>query len=75
MSYDVVSAPNTVHPLSNLHNPALTTILFAVMVKRLGGRVKITQSDIDDIAYSRLLESADATGAIEFETVERARTT
>lgn len=58
---------------SNLNNPNLTTILFAIMVKRLGGRVEITQADIDDIAYNRLLEDGREDGSIEFRLEERAR--
>ena len=43
-------------PGSHLNNPRLTTILFSVLVQRLGGTVKITQADIDAIAYGKLWE-------------------
>ena len=54
------------HPQSNLNNPLLTTILFAIMVKRLGGQVLITQSDIDDIAYSKMFEEGFSDGSLKF---------
>lgn len=39
------------------HLNAIPTMLaLAVLVDRLGGEVKITQADIDKVAYSRLLE-------------------
>lgn len=60
---------------SNLNNPELTTILFAILVKRLGGRVEITQADIDDIAYNRLEEEGKQDGSLEFRLIERQRTT
>lgn len=59
--------------MSNLNNPYLTTILFAIMVKRLGGRVEITQADIDDIADNRLMEDGREDGSIEFKLTERER--
>ena len=43
-------------PGSYLNNPRLTMILFSVLVQRLGGTVKITQGDIDGIAYGKLWE-------------------
>lgn len=58
---------------SNLNNPALTTILFAILVKRLGGKAEITQFDIDDIAYNRLEEEGRDDGSLEFRLVERQR--
>lgn len=59
-------------PRSNLNNPRLTTILFAIMVKRLGGTVEITQADIDAIAYNRLEEEGREDGSIAFRLIERA---
>lgn len=58
---------------STLNNPKLTTILFAILVKRLGGRAKITQADIDDIAYNRLEEEGKDDGSLEFRLIERQR--
>ena len=58
---------------SNLNNPQFTTILFAILVKRLGGRAEITQADIDDIAYNRLEEEGRSDGSLEFRLVERQR--
>jgi len=52
---------------SALNDPDLTTILFAILVKRLGGDVTITQADIDDIAYGRLVETVELEdGTIQF---------
>lgn len=56
---------------SNLNNPKLTTILFAILVKRLGGKAVITQADIDDIAYNRLEEEGRVDGSLEFRLIER----
>ncbi len=58
---------------SNLNNPRLTTILFAILVKRLGGKAEITQADIDDIAFNRLEEEGRQDGSLEFRLVERQR--
>lgn len=58
---------------SNLNNPVLTTILFGILVKRLGGRVQITQADIDDIAFNQLLEDGRPDGSLEFRLIERQR--
>lgn len=44
---------------SNLNDPHLTTLLFAIMVKQCGGIVTITQADIDVVApKERLLRLA-----------------
>lgn len=58
---------------TNLTDPQLTALLFAVLVKRLGGKVKITQVDIDDIAYNRLEEKGREDGSLEFRLIERKR--
>ena len=58
---------------SNLNDPKLTTILFAILVKRLGGKTTITQVDIDDIAYNALEEEGKDDGSIEFRFIERPR--
>ncbi len=58
---------------SNLNNPQLTTLLFAILVKRLGGKALITQGDIDAVAYNRLEEEGRADGSLEFRLVERQR--
>lgn len=34
----------------------LTVIIVSILVSRLGGSVDISQQDIDDIAYNRLIE-------------------
>ena len=56
---------------SNLNNPNLTTILFAILVKRLGGTVRIEQSDIDEVAYNRLEEEGFIDGVVEFRLITR----
>jgi len=58
-------------PQSNLNNPKLTTILFAILVKRLGGKAEITQADLDDIAFNQLEEEGKADGSLEFRLVRR----
>jgi hypothetical protein len=59
------------HPQSNLNDPKLTTLLFAILVKRLGGKVEIAQADIDDVAFNRLLEEGREDGILEFRLLER----
>ena len=59
---------------SRLNNPKLTTLLFAVLVKRLGGNVEIRQEDIDAVAYNRLKEDVETDGSIGFRLIERQRT-
>lgn len=54
---------------TNLNNPQLTILLFAVLVKRLGGRAEITQTDIDAVAYNRLIEHGREDGSVEFNLV------
>lgn len=58
---------------SNLNDPRLTTLLFACLVKKLGGRALITQADIDEVAYNRLMEDGRADGSLEFRLIERPR--
>jgi hypothetical protein len=58
---------------SNLNDPKFTTIIFAVIVKKLGGSVTITQADIDEVAYNRLEEKGNMDGSLEFRLIERQR--
>lgn len=58
---------------SHLNNPIFTTLLFAIMVKRLGGIVEITQADIDAVAFNRLEEEGREDGSIAFRLIERGR--
>lgn len=60
-------------PRSNLNDPQLTTILFAVMVHKLGGKVEITQADIDLVAFNRLEEVGREDGSLAFRLIERGR--
>lgn len=55
---------------SNLNDPEFAAILVAVLVKRLGGKVEIKQSDIDEVAYNQLKESGHK-GSLEFSLIER----
>ena len=59
------------HPQSNLNDPALTTLLFAILVNRLGGKAVITQADIDEVAFNRLVEQGHEDGTLEFTLVQR----
>ena len=58
-------------PRSNLNDPKLTTLLFAAMVHKLGGKVEITQADIDLVAFNRLEEVVRADGSLAFRLIER----
>lgn len=46
-------------PRSALRDPARMMLIIAVLVKRLGGSAKITQADIDDVAFNFLQEDGD----------------
>jgi len=56
---------------SRLNDSNLNILILSILVKRLGGKVKITQRDIDDISYNRLDETVDVDGSIEFNFIER----
>jgi len=60
-------------PSSNLNHPQLTTILFAVMLHKLGGHVEITQADIDLVAFNRMEEVGREDGSLAFRLIERGR--
>lgn len=57
---------------SHLNDPVMTALIIAVMVRRLGGTVHITQEDIDAVAYTLLTESSDG-GRLTFTAAERTR--
>lgn len=57
---------------SYLNDPQFTTLLFASLVKRSGGNVLISQSDIDEVAYCLLVEEGRSDGTIEFRLIGRA---
>jgi len=56
---------------SRLNDYNLNILILTILVKRLGGKVKITQRDIDDISYNRLDETVDVDGSLEFNFIER----
>ena len=56
---------------SAILDPKLTIILFSILVKRLGGTVRIEQTDIDEIAYGRLGEEGFEDGSLEFTVVDK----
>ena len=56
---------------SRLNDYNLNILILTILVKRLGGKVKITQHDIDDISYNRLDETVDIDGSLEFNLIER----
>ena len=58
---------------SYLTNPIFTPILLAIMVKRCGGSVRLLQADIDEVAYTRLIEEGHSDGGIEFTLAERTK--
>lgn len=60
-------------PRSNLNDPELTTLLFAAIVRKLGGTVEITQADVDAVAYNRLKEVVREDGSLAFQLIERGR--
>lgn len=51
---------------SQLLNPGLTVLLFGVVLDKLGGTVRITQADIDKIAYTKMSEEGFEDGTLEF---------
>jgi len=44
----------------------VTVILFAALVNKLGGKVVITQVDVDAIAFTKLHEERFVDGSLEF---------
>jgi hypothetical protein len=56
---------------SKLSDPKLAMLICAVLVKRLGGSVRITQDDINDIAFNTFNESEMSDGSLEFQLVQR----
>lgn len=53
-----------------LSDRGMTVAIIAVLVKRLGGKVRIEQSDFDSVAYTDMAESGDRDG-VEFITTEQ----
>jgi len=59
---------------SKLNNREMTILIIAALVKKLGGRVEIHQSDIDDVAYNTLMEDGGfADGHMVFYLKERSK--
>jgi hypothetical protein len=60
---------------SSFNDRGFTINLFAILVRKLGGKVTITQADLDDIAYCRLFEEGfEASNVlIEFRVQERTK--
>ena len=56
---------------SNFNNPVLTMLVLAILVKRLGGSVEVTQADVDDVAFNRLDEDSHGDGSFTLRLVER----
>lgn len=52
------------------NNNDLMLLLFSILVKRLGGELRITQDDIDDIAFSTLEEGDYEDGSLGFRLIE-----
>lgn len=57
---------------SILNNTNLTMLVIAALVKRVGGRATITQTDIDIVAYNKLKEIHTDDGVI-FQLIEKAK--
>lgn len=43
-----------------------TAVIIAVLVKRLGGDVEISPSEISEVAYRRLIEERVVDGSVKF---------
>lgn len=54
-----------------LDDPTVKMLVIAILLKRLGGKATITQADIDDVAYNRILEEGHGDGSIELRFAER----
>ena len=62
----------TVSPANSaINDDQLKALLFAILVKKLGGSVEITQSDVDSVAYSRMEEDWYQDGRLAFRLIER----
>lgn len=49
---------------SQLEVPSFMMILVAIFVHKLGGSITITQADIDEVAYGRLVEEGFTDGTV-----------
>lgn len=56
---------------SYLNDPNLVVLFLAIMVRRQGGKIWITQEDVDAVAFNRLEEEGFEDGSVEFRLVER----
>lgn len=58
------AAEAPVHPSSIMATRQGAAMLASVLIHKLGGKVVLTQSDFDEVAYTRLMESneRDETG-------------
>lgn len=45
--------------MSFMEDPKLVMIVISVLVKQLGGRAVITQKDIDEVAFNRIIEEQE----------------
>lgn len=57
---------------SRLSDPKLAMLICAVLVKRLGGVARVSQDDINDVAFNKFNESEMSDGSLEFQLVQRA---
>lgn len=48
-------------------DPTITMTVVGLLVAKLGGKVTVTQADVDAIAYAQLLEHGHPDGSIELE--------
>ena len=53
-----------------LNDPELIVLILAILVKRLGGAIKITQPDVDIMAGSILKELIHPDGCIELQLIQ-----
>ena len=59
---------------SHLDDRTTRILIVAALVKKLGGKVNITQDDVDEVAYNELIETGEEDNSLTFTYIERPRT-
>ena len=59
---------------SHLDDRTTRILIAAALVKKLGGKVSITQDDVDEVAYNELIETGEEDNSLTFTFIERPRT-
>ena len=56
---------------SGIDNPVINKLVLAVLIRKLGGTVRITQEDINAVAYTTLEEESPGDGTLSYTLLQR----